>query len=97
MDIVSLVQSEELIPPKRLGMVFVAIIEGSSHAKARASACRTCLDCVDKVGLAGVGKKGVCAAAKSLSQETVIENKGAALDLMELILSKMNGDIQRLV
>ena len=86
-----------MLPPKRLGaVVCAAIIDGSTHAKSRASACETCIACVEKAGLAGVGKKGVLAAAKLLSQETA-KNRASALDLMEAILSKMNNDMQRLV
>jgi hypothetical protein len=97
MDIVSLLQSEDLLPPKRLGgIVCAAIIERSAHAKARVMACQIGLDCVEKTGLAGIGKKGVTSAAKLLSEETIPENRAAALDLMEVILSKMNGEIQRL-
>jgi hypothetical protein len=97
MDIVSLLQSESLLPPKRLGgIVCSAIIERSAHAKARVMACQIGLDCVEKTGLAGIGKKGVTSTAKMLSEETIPENRAAALDLMEVILSKMNGEIQRL-
>jgi len=39
---------------------------------------------------------GVLVAAKALSEETLSENRSACLDLMELILGRMNGDIQRL-
>jgi len=71
-------------------------MERSSHAKARVLSCHISAECVEKDGLSGIGKKGVLAAAKLLSEETIPENRAAALDLMELILSKMNGDIQRL-
>lgn len=97
MEITALVESEELLPAKRLGsVVCVAMMDGSTHAKSRASACETCIACVEKIGLAGVGKKGVLSAAKLLSQEST-KYRGSVLDLMEVILSKMNGDMQRLV
>jgi hypothetical protein len=97
MDIVSLLQSEDLLPPKRLGgIVCAAMIERSAHSKARVMACQIGLECVEKTGLAGIGKKGVTSTAKMLSEETIPENRAAALDLMEVILSKMNGEIQRL-
>jgi len=96
-EITDLIESEVLLPPKRLGsVVCAALIEGSTHAKTRASACETCLVCVEKAGLAGVGKKGVMAAAKLLSQETT-KYRSSALDLMEAIFLKMNSDMQRLV
>jgi len=96
-EITALAESDVLLPPKRLGaVVCAAMMDGSTHAKSRASACETCLACVEKAGLAGVGKKGVLSAAKLLSQETT-KYRVAALDLMETILSKMNNDMQRLV
>ena len=87
--------NEILLSPKRLCMVCVAVIDSSPHAKAKAQACHTCLPCIEKIGLAGFGKKGVVAAAKMLSQDTTM-HRMAALELMESILSKMNGDIIRL-
>jgi hypothetical protein len=71
-------------------------MDSSQHAKARVQACHSCVACLEKLGLAGLGKKGVLATAKLLSQETAVY-RAVALDLMEAILSKMNGDIQRLV
>jgi hypothetical protein len=59
-------------------------------------ACQLCQECIETSGLNGCGKRGVLAAAKSLSGDKVPENRMAALDLMETILSRMNGDTQRL-
>ena len=59
-------------------------------------ACHMCQECIDLVGLSACGKRGVLAAAKLLSEEKVPESKMAALNLMETILSRMNGDTQRL-
>lgn len=90
-----MLENEVLLTPKRLGMVCVAVIDSSPHAKAKAQACHTCLSCIEKTGLAGFGKKGVVATARMLSQDTTM-HRMAALELMESILSKMNGDIIRL-
>jgi hypothetical protein len=95
LEITSILENEILLPPKRLGMVCIAVIESSPHAKAKAQACHTCLSCIEKTGLAGFGKKGVVAVARMLSQDTTM-HRMAALELMESILSKMNGDIIRL-
>lgn len=98
MHVVAFLQNNDVLPAKILGAtVCVAIIDRSSHAKARALACRICLSCLEQEGLAGLGKKGVVVAAKSLSEETIPENRAASLDLLEAILVKMNGDMQRLV
>lgn len=85
-----------MLSPKRLEICCVAVIESSPHARAKAQACQTCIGCIEKTGLAGLGKKGVLATAKMLSQDTTT-HRVAALDLLESILSKMNGDITRLV
>merc|ERR1711957_257267 len=85
-------------PPKRLGSIIcIPVMERSAHGKARAMACQECAVCVEKVGLSGIGKKGVLIAAKSLSEETLSENRNLCIDLMVLVLARMNGDIQRLV
>jgi hypothetical protein len=75
----------------------VSLIESSSNAKARVMACKDCCACVESLGLSGIGKKGVLVAAKSISEEKLPENRNALLDLMELILPRMNGDMQRFV
>jgi hypothetical protein len=91
------VKCEELLPPKRMGpIVCVSLIEASPHPKATLLACRECYECVEKIGLSGIGKKGVIATAKALSEAKLIENRSALLELMELVLSRMNGDMQRL-
>jgi hypothetical protein len=97
MELVALVRADEVISAKRLGsVVCVAIVERSAHAKARVMACQICQECIDSVGLSACGKRGVLAAAKSLSDEKIPENRIAALDLMEVILTRMNGEIQKL-
>jgi hypothetical protein len=91
-----LLGNEALLSPKRLELCCIAVIESSPHARAKAQACQTCIECIQKTGLAGLGKKGVLATAKMLSHDTTM-HRIAALDLLETILSKMNGDITRLV
>lgn len=96
-DLVVQMQVEDVLPMKRLGsVVAVSMLERASHAKARWAACQDCSRCVEQLGLSGIGKKGVLVAAKALSEETLSENRTACLDLMELVLSRMNGDVQRL-
>ena len=97
MELVSVLQVEELLPTRTFGaIVCVAVVERSSHSRARALACRLCSNCVEIDSLAGVGKRGVLALSKALSDETVPENKAAALEAMMTILSKLNGDMTRL-
>lgn len=88
-------ENEILLSPKRLSTACIAVIESSLHGKAKAQACHICLSCIEKTGLAAFGKKGVLATARMLSQDTTM-HRAAALELMESILSKMNGDIIRL-
>ncbi|CAB9516410.1 Cytoskeleton-associated protein 5 [Seminavis robusta] len=96
-DLLVQMKSEEVLPMKRLGsVVAVAVLSKATQGKARVSACHDCCMCVEHLGLSGIGKKGVLVAAKALSDETLSENRSACLDLMELVLSRMNGDIQRL-
>lgn len=96
-EIQKTIRSESLLPVKRLGAVVCAsMIDSAPHAKARALACQTCIPCVEHAGLAGISKKGVLGAAKFLSQETTMY-RVSGLDLLEVVLGKMNGDIHRLV
>jgi hypothetical protein len=95
-DVMEQIKVEELLPTKRLGpLVCVAVIEGSSHPKSRLLACKECHNCVKKIGLSGIGKRGVLAFAKSLSEEKLQENRNSLVDLMVMLLSRMNGDMQR--
>jgi hypothetical protein len=96
MELIDCLKSDDLIPLKRMGpVVCVAIIESSSRAPSRMMACKECCACVEHIGLSGIGKKGVLVAAKSLSEEKFPENRNALLDLIELLLSRMNSDMQR--
>jgi hypothetical protein len=96
MELIDCLKSDDLIPLKRMGpVVCVTIIESSSRAPSRMMACKECCACVEHIGLSGIGKKGVLVAAKSLSEEKFPENRNALLDLIELLLSRMNSDMQR--
>lgn len=78
-------------------MICVPLIERSHQAKTRLLALHECRACVEKIGLSGLGKKGLLVVAKTLSEEALPENRAAALDLMEAVLSKMDGDVEKLV
>ena len=58
MDLVEQLKSDSLLPPKRVGpLVCIALIESSSHRKARLMACRECHECVERLGSAELEKK----------------------------------------
>ena len=93
----TLLRNETLIPPKRLGgIICTALIERSTHLRVKSFAANMCGDCVDKEGLTGVGKRGVIAAAKLLSESTLPDLKAGALDLLVKVLLRMSGDMSRL-
>ena len=95
-EIIHILQKHKLVSAKTLGTIgCVSVFERSGHAKARVLACSLCLECIESAGLAGIGKKGVIVAAKALSEEHIPENKNVTLDLLESILERMNGDMQR--
>jgi hypothetical protein len=95
--LVAMIQDETILPSRCLGpIVCVALMERSAHSKARALACQIGRSCVVKLGLSGIGKKGVIAAAKLVSEESIPENRIAALDLMESIFDRMSGDLAKL-
>lgn len=72
------------------------LIEHSHQSKTRVLALHECRTCVERVGLSGLGKKGLLVTAKALSEESLPENRTAALDLLETVLAKMDGDVDKL-
>ena len=96
-DALSLLDSCGVISDKTLGsLICVTVIERSHQTKARVLAFQQCSRCIERIGLAGIGKKGLLLATKSLSEETLPENRTAVLDLLEFVLSKMDGDVDKL-
>lgn len=71
------------------------MIESTINAKTRGIAIRELRFCVESRGLNGIGKKGLQVQAKSFSEENLLENKGFHLDLIQAIILKMNGDINK--
>merc|ERR1740136_50149 len=97
-SLLSSLASDEIYPSTKYGSVTcISVIERSATAKTRLLATRECHRCVEKCGLGGIGKKGVQLIAKSLCEETLSENRSAFLDLIETIIRKMNGDLQRYI
>lgn len=76
-------------------IICVSVIENSTNTKARGIATRELQVCVESCGLNGIGKKGIQVTAKSFSDENLPENKALFLDLIEVIISKMNGDTNK--
>ena len=95
-DLITKLVDGGIYPLERYGsMICVAVIENSTTPKTRGLAIRECRMCVECVGLGAVGKKGILLIAKSFSEESFTENKALFLDLIEAIISKMNGDIKK--
>ena len=96
-EVLSLLVSCGVISDKTFGsLICVSVIERSQQTKARALALQRCSICIERVGLAAIGKKGLLLTTKALSDEIIPENRTAALDLLETVLSKMNGDVDKL-
>ena len=95
-DLILSLLDEQTYPPHRFGsLICTRLIDRSPYAKTRVLASRECQLCVEKVGLSAIGKRGIQIVAKALSEESLAENKGAYLDLVETVVSKMNGDLQK--
>ena len=95
-ELINSMVNDALYPIDKYGSVIcVAVIENTTTPKTRGLAIRQCQFCVEKVGLNAIGKKGILAVAKSFSDETLLENKSAFLDLIEIIIMKMNGDVKK--
>ena len=95
-NVISVFRSD-IMPTRSLGQVIcVPLIEHSHQSKTRVLAMHECRLCVDHIGLSGLGKKGLLVTAKTLSEENLPENRTAALELMEMVLAKMDGDVEKL-
>ena len=91
-------KSLNVLPPKVMGAAVCAMVfEKSANAKARVLAYNECAESVEAIGLSGVGKRGLLVVARMVSEEKLPENRSAALDLILVILGKMDGDTDRLV
>ena len=77
-------------------LICIPLVEKSGTPKTRCLAMRECRTSIDYVGLNAIGKKGIILVAKSLSAESLAENRIASLDIFEAVLKRMNGDIQKL-
>jgi len=96
-SILSKMKSLNVITKKTMGAaVSVSLIEKSSNAKARVLAYHECSAAVEIVGLSGIGKRGLLISTKMTAKETIPENRSGALDLIMTVLSKLEGDIERL-
>lgn len=94
--VISIFRSD-IMSTRSLGQVIcVPLIEHSHQSKTRVLAMHECRSCVDRIGLSGLGKKGLLVTAKTLSEENLPENRAAALELMETVLAKMDGDVEKL-
>jgi hypothetical protein len=71
------------------------VIEHSFNSKTRGIAIRELQLCVESSGLNAVGKKGMLVTAKGFSEESMPENKALYLELIETIILKMNGDMNK--
>ncbi len=95
-DLISLVTEYQFYPLNKYGPLnCVPVIENTVNSKTRGVVIRQLRICVEKCGLNGIGKKGIQVLAKSFSDENMLENKAFHLDLIQAIISKMNGDTKR--
>jgi len=95
-NLLALIKSNGLYPADRYGpFICMLVLEKSPFPKARLIAAIECSNCIKSCGLKGIGKKGIGIVGKALSEESLIENRSAYLELVELIVDKLNGDTAR--
>jgi len=95
-DLVSFITEGDLYALTKYGPLnCIPVIENTVNSKTRGIVIKELRICVESCGLNGIGKKGLQVQAKSFSDEKMIENKGFHLDLIQTIISKMNGDANR--
>jgi len=88
----------DIYAPQNYGpQICIMVLERSSNSKARLLALTESCRCVEAVGLSGIGKRGIIHVCKVLSEDNLIEIRNAALDLTDMVISKMNGNIERFI
>jgi hypothetical protein len=95
--ILSFITEENVYPNKQYGsLVCVKVLDKSARSKSRSLAANQIEACVKTAALAAIGKKGLIVLSKALSAENVVDNRVAYLSLFELIVSKLDGDLEKL-
>ncbi len=96
MNLLALIRSSGLYPDDRYGpFICMLVLEKSPYPKARSTAAIECCNCIKSCGLKGIGKKGIGIVGKALSEENLTENRSTYLELVELVVQKLNGDTAR--
>jgi len=98
-DLISSIAADpehSLYSPQKYGqLICIPLLERSGTPKTRLIAMIECCSCVNAIGLSAVGKKGVLVVIRMVSEETLAENRNAALDVITAVIVKMNGDIKK--
>lgn len=90
------IRDENLYPLNKYGsVVCISVIEHTSNSKTKGIAIKELISCVETNGLPAIGKKGIPVIAKGFADENIPENKSNYLDLIQCIISRMNGDVGR--
>lgn len=93
--ILKMFRGESLVPPKEYGIFACSIVlERSSHVKVKTLACEMAKECVEAAGLSAIGKKGLFAAAKFLSEDPT-RHRSAPLELLVEVTVKMKNDVSK--
>jgi len=77
-------------------LICISMLERSNTAKTRLLVLNEILSCVERVGITAIGKKGINVIIKCLTDEIVQENRNACLDVVEMVLVNINGDLKKL-
>lgn len=85
-----------IYPASKYGSaICVLVMESGKTSKSRSFAAWQAQLSIERSGLNAIGKKGVQAAAKAFSEENTPEHKSVYLDLVEVIIVNMNGDVSK--
>lgn len=88
--------SDSIYPPTKYGpLICVMVMESGKLPKSRVFAALQLQNCIEKVGISAIGKKGIQVTAKAFSEETLSEQKSVYLDLIETIIVTLNGDVSK--
>jgi hypothetical protein len=98
LKVLSFIPSHDIYSAKQYGsQICVKVLEKSPRSKSRLLAANQLEACVQSQALTAIGRNGLKVLSKALSVENIVENRVAYTSLFELIIAKLDGDIDKLI
>ena len=97
LQVLSFITSNSLYSTRQYGShICVKVLEKSTRSKSRLLAANQIELCVQTSNLPAIGKKGLNVLGAALSNENLVENRGGYLSLFDLVLEKLDMNVEKL-